>query len=237
MIRTNSNIVPGLKKCNKCIHCSVRMIAFCGVMEHQELNKLEVLSRDKFLEKNEHAFFQGDKVTNYYNIRKGSLKIYKLSKDGRKQIIGFLFPGDFMGMSHEDSFSYSAESLEKTMLCKFNKVALESFFIKFPEVENKILNLVNYELSAAQDQIFLLGKCSAKERLLQFFHNISKQREKLGWVENPIHLPMPRSDIANFLGLTIETISRSLSELKSNNIIKMVGTNDIFLNVKEDFVY
>jgi len=236
MIRTTVSLAPNLKKCSKCENCTVRMIAFCGVMEHPELNQLESLSKDRNLEKNEHAFLQGDKVTNYYNIRAGSIKIYKLSQDGRKQIIGFLFPGDFMGMSHEDSFSYSAESLEKTILCQFNKVALENFFIKFPAVENKILNLVNYELSAAQDQIFLLGKCSAKERLLQFFYNISKQREKLGWVENPIHLPMPRSDIANFLGLTVETVSRSLSELKSDKIIKMVGTNDIFLNVKEDFI-
>jgi len=236
MITSNYNTLPNFKKCNKCVNCNVRLIAFCGVIDHQDINKLESLSKDKNLKRQEHAFFQGDKVVNYYNIRKGSVKIYKLSKDGRKQIIGFLFPGDFMGMSHEESFSYSAEAIEDTVLCQFNKVGLENFFIKFPEIEDKILNLVNYELSLAQDQIFLLGKCSARERLLQFFLNMSKQRKKMGWVSNPIHLPMSRSDIANFLGLTIETISRSLSELKSDNTIKMVGTNDILLNIHEDLI-
>ena len=111
---------------------------------------------------------------------------------------------------------------------------IENFFLKFPKVENKILNLVNHELAVAQDQIFLLGKYSARERLLQFFLNISNQREKLGWGGNPIRLSMPRSDIANYLGLTIETVSRTLAELKNEQIIKMIGTHDIFLNNKDE---
>ncbi len=84
----------------------------------------------------------------------------------------------------------------------------------------------------AKDQIFLLGKYSAKERLLQFFLNISSQREKLGWGGNPIRLSMPRADIANYLGLTIETVSRTISELKKEQLIKMIGTHDIFLHNK-----
>jgi len=78
-----------------------------------------------------------------------------------------------------------------------------------------------------------LGKYSAKERLLQFLLNISNQREKLGWGGNPIRLSMPRSDIANYLGLTIETVSRTISELKQDQIIKMIGTHDIFFNNKD----
>ena len=144
-----------------------------------------------------------------------------------------MYPGDFLGMSDQDLFTYNAEALEDTKLCQFNKTVLENFFLKFPLVESKILNLVNHELAAAQDQIFLLGKYSAKERLLQFFLNISSQREKLGWGGNPIRLSMPRSDIANYLGLTIETVSRTLSELKNDQIIKMIGTHDIFLNNKD----
>jgi CRP/FNR family transcriptional regulator len=112
-------------------------------------------------------------------------------------------------------------------------MVLENFFVQHPHVERKILNIVNHELSVAQDQIFLLGKYTAKERLLQFFLNLSEQRAKMGWVDNPIRLSMSRSDIANYLGLTIETISRTISELKIERLVKMIGTQNIFLNDKD----
>ena len=217
----------------KCAQCSVRLIAFCGILEDKDILQLETISKNKNIPKGNSIFLQGDEVKTVYNINQGSVKIYKLSHDGRKQIVGFMYPGDFLGMSDQDLFTYNAEALEDTKLCQFNKTVLENFFLKFPKVESKILNLVNHELAAAQDQIFLLGKYSAKERLLQFFLNISSQREKLGWGGNPIRLSMPRSDIANYLGLTIETVSRTLSELKNDQIIKMIGTHDIFLNKKD----
>ena len=221
------------KNNHKCAQCSVRLIAFCGILDDSDILQLEAISKDKNIPKGKNVFLQGDEVRTFYNIKQGSVKIYKLSHDGRKQIVGFLYPGDFLGMSDQDLYAYNAEALEDTKLCQFNKTVLENFFLKFPMVESKILNLVNHELAAAQDQIFLLGKYSAKERLLQFFLNISNQREKLGWGGNPIRLSMPRSDIANYLGLTIETISRTLSELKQDQIIKMIGTHDIFLNNKD----
>jgi CRP/FNR family transcriptional regulator len=217
----------------KCAQCSVRLIAFCGILDENDILQLESISKDKNIKKGQQVFLQGEAVLSFYNIKQGSVKIYKLSKDGRQQIVGFLYPGDFLGMSGDDLYAYSAEALEDTKLCQFNKIVLENFFLKFPIVESKILNLVNHELAAAQDQIFLLGKYSAKERLLQFFMNISNQREKLGWGGNPIRLSMSRSDIANYLGLTIETVSRTLSDLKNEHVVRMIGTNDIFLNNKD----
>ena len=230
---TQLNCSP-VHKSNKCVNCGVRLIAFCGVLDDQSISKLDKISKEKKIIKGQHIFFQGDDVKTYFNIKHGSIKLYKLSKDGRKQIVGFLYPGDFMGMSSDNLYTYSAEALEDTKICLFNKTVLENFFLKYPEVETKILNLVNHELSAAQDQIFLLGKFSAKERLLQFFLNISSQREKLGWVANPIRLSMSRSDIGNYLGITIETVSRTLSDLKKNQTIRMVGTNDIYLNFHKE---
>jgi len=217
---------------HRCAQCSVRLIAFCGILEESDILQLEKISKNISFSKGKNIFFQGDPVRSFYNIKQGSIKIYKLSHDGRKQIVGFLYQGDFLGMSDQEVYTYNAEALEDTLLCQFNKTVLENFFLKFPKVENKILNIVNHELAVAQDQIFLLGKYSARERVLQFFLNISNQREKLGWGGNPIRLSMSRSDIANYLGLTIETISRTIAELKNEQIIRMIGTHDIFLNNK-----
>ncbi len=232
MDQTLKKNCTGSKDNSKCLNCNVRLIAFCGILEDEDILQLESISKDKVIPKGEDVFSQGDFVDTFYNIKSGSVKVYKLSTDGRKQIVGFLYPGDFLGMSSDQNYNYSAEALEETKLCKFNKIILENFFVKFPVVESKILKIVNHELSAAQDQIFLLGKYSAKERLLQFFLNISSQREKLGWGGNPVRLSMPRADIANYLGLTIETVSRTISELKHEQLIRMIGTHDVFLNNK-----
>ena len=218
---------------SKCIRCNVRLIAFCGILDDSDIHQLERISKDRIISRNKTVFMQGEQTSNFYNIKRGSLKIYKLSSDGRKQIVGFLFPGDFVGMSPEENYSYNAETLEETTLCTFSRIVLENFFVQHPHVERKILNIVNHELSVAQDQIFLLGKYTAKERLLQFFLNLSKQRNKLGWVDNPLRLSMSRSDIANYLGLTIETISRTISELKTERLIRMIGTQNIFLQDKD----
>ncbi|MDP6785318.1 MAG: cyclic nucleotide-binding domain-containing protein [Alphaproteobacteria bacterium] len=214
------------------MQCNVRLIAFCGILDDSDIHQLERISKDRIISRNKTVFMQGEQTSNFYNIKRGSLKIYKLSSDGRKQIVGFLFPGDFVGMSPEENYSYNAETLEETTLCTFSRIVLENFFVQHPHVERKILNIVNHELSVAQDQIFLLGKYTAKERLLQFFLNLSKQRNKLGWVDNPLRLSMSRSDIANYLGLTIETISRTISELKTERLIRMIGTQNIFLQDK-----
>ncbi len=224
--------IHGKTKTSKCMQCNVRLIAFCGILDDSDIHQLERISKDRIISRNKTVFMQGEQTSNFYNIKRGSLKIYKLSSDGRKQIVGFLFPGDFVGMSPEENYSYNAETLEETTLCAFSRTVLENFFVQHPHVERKILNIVNHELSVAQDQIFLLGKYTAKERLLQFFLNLSKQRNKLGWVDNPLRLSMSRSDIANYLGLTIETISRTISELKTERLIRMIGTQNIFLQDK-----
>ena len=225
--------IHGKTNTSKCLKCNVRLIAFCGILNDSDIHQLERISKDRTISKNQNVFLQGEQTSNFYNIKRGSLKIYKLSSDGRKQIVGFLFPGDFVGMSPEENYSYNAETLEETTLCTFSRIVLENFFVQHPHVERKILNIVNHELSVAQDQIFLLGKYTAKERLLQFFLNLSKQRNKLGWVDNPLRLSMSRSDIANYLGLTIETISRTISELKTERLIRMIGTQNIFLQDKD----
>ena len=236
-ISMNINVSPsycfGKKTNSKCNFCAVKLIAFCGVLDDEDILNLEAISNETKISKGENIFNQGDEVSKFYNLRIGSIKIYKLSSDGRKQIVGFLFPGDFLGMSSEEEYSYSAEALEDTILCSFSKTKLENFFIQHPIIEKKILSITNQELSIAQDQIFLMGKYSAKERVLKFLLNISEQRRKIGWVNNPIKLSMTISDVGNYLGLTIETVSRNLASLKKEKIISEVGNKNYFLNDKD----
>ncbi len=101
-IRKNCN---GNKDNSKCINCNVRLIAFCGILEDEDILQLESISKDRLISKGEDVFSQGDHVDTFYNIKSGSIKIYKLSTDGRKQIVGFLYPGDFLGMSSDQNYN------------------------------------------------------------------------------------------------------------------------------------
>ena len=93
------------KNNHKCAQCSVRLIAFCGILDDSDILQLEAISKDKNIPKGKNVFLQGDEVRIFYNIKQGSVKIYKLSHDGRKQIVGFLYPGDFLGMSDQDLYA------------------------------------------------------------------------------------------------------------------------------------
>jgi len=87
---------------SRCLNCHIRFSAFCGVLDDKEIFELERLSFTRELRKKQTLFLQGDKAISYFNVRTGSLKIYKSNADGNEQIVGFLFPGDFFGMSHSD---------------------------------------------------------------------------------------------------------------------------------------
>jgi CRP/FNR family transcriptional regulator len=94
----------------------------------------------------------------------------------------------------------------------------------------ELLNQTSHELTLAQDRMGVLGKLDATERFAKFLMNISEQRKRIGWQNNPISLPMTRQDIADYLGLTIETVSREVSKLKVSNIIKVLSSKQIYIN-------
>ena len=204
---------------SRCLNCHIRFSAFCGVLDDKEIFELERLSFTRELRKKQTLFLQGDKAISYFNVRTGSLKIYKSNADGTEQIVGFLFPGDFFGMSHLDEYTYTAEALEPTNVCLFNREDMEKFFLSYPELENKILSIVSQDLTAAQDQIFLLARSSARERVAQFILKLSAQRKKMGWNDSSFQFPMSQIELANYLGIKAETLNRHFKELQKNKII------------------
>ena len=106
---------------------------------------------------------------------------------------------------------------------------MDKYLDENPVLAKELLNKTSYELTLAQDRLTVLGKLKATERITKFLLNISEQRKRIGWKNNPISLPMTRQDIADYLGLTIETVSREFSNLKSSNIIKGITSKQIYL--------
>jgi CRP/FNR family transcriptional regulator len=193
------------------------------------LEKFSKISSEKSYANKENIFIQNDPAKHLFNITEGNVKIYQLLDDGRIQIIGFLYPGDFFGSYKNNKYNYSAESIGDLKTCVFDQKILEQYLDENPVLAKELLNQTSFELTVAQDRITVLGKLSAIERISTFLTNISEQRKRIGWQNNPISLPMTRQDIADYLGLTIETVSREFSNLKSSNLIKVISSKQIYL--------
>jgi len=216
----------------RCTACKVRPYSFCRCLKEEELKHFAGISSEKKFSNKQNIFLQSDEGKRLYNITAGNVKIYQLLQDGRIQIIGFLYPGDFFGSYKKGGYNYSAQAIGDVAVCEFKENVLNDHMNKNPRLSLELLNMTTNELILAQDRVKVLGKLTATERVANFISNISKQRARIKWQDNPISLPMSRQDIADYLGLTIATVSREITNLKISSTIKMISTNQIYLNDK-----
>ena len=228
-LRPNNDI--GITRCNV---CKIRSYSFCRCLKDEQLKIFSEISSERIYINKENIFLQQETSTNLYNITQGNVKIYHLLSDGRIQIIGFLYPGDFFGSYKLGRYNYSAEAIGEVKLCVFKQEVLDKYLGKNMNLAKELLHMTSHELTLAQDRIGVLGKMNANERMAKFILNISNQRARIGWQDNPISLPMTRQDIADYLGLTLETVSREITKLKTTNIIKVMNSKQFFINNKNE---
>lgn len=210
-----------------CRRCEIRHLAFCGALDVAYLDEIQAIMQMRMLQPGDHVINEGDDAEAVFNVVSGCVKLYKLLPDGRCQITGFLLPGDFCGIATDGTYAYSAAAIEPTEICSMSRRKLEAVFARHPALERRLLAIVSHELSAAQEQMLLLGRKTATERVAAFLLNLSKRSARVGWPENPVHLPMTRADIADYLGLTLETVSRTITALKKDGLIRLRGTAEV----------
>jgi len=215
---------------SRCNICKIRTYSFCRCLPEDKLKFFSNISFEKQYSDKQNIFIQNDPSKHLFNITEGNVKIYQLLDDGRIQIVGFLYPGDFFGTYRNKKYNYSAEAIGNLKTCAFDQKILDSYLDDNPVLAKELLHQTSFELTLAQDRVTVLGKLNAVERIAKFLLNISEQRKRIGWQNNPISLPMSRQDIADYLGLTIETVSREFTNLKTSNIIKFISSNQIYLN-------
>jgi CRP/FNR family transcriptional regulator len=216
-----------------CNTCDVRDFAACAPLNPEEQKRLVALMTTVEVETGRSIFEEADPADHVFNVTAGAVKIYKLLPDGRRQITGFLFPGDFLGLTHKELYAYTAEALAPTTLCRFPRRKLEALLDELPKLEQRLLGIASHELAAAQDQMMLLGRKSAKERVVSFLLMLSNAEVRRGKPGNPVPLPMNRMDIADYLGLTIETVSRTLTQLKTQGFIQLLDEKLVRLSKPE----
>ncbi len=215
---------------SRCSECNIRPYSFCRCLQEDKLKEFSNISSEKKFQNKTNIFLQQDEAKNIYNITEGNVKIYQLMDDGRIQIIGFLYPGDFFGSYKNGKYNYSADAIGNVKVCVFEQDKLDEYLESNVALAKELLHQTSHELTLAEDKISVLGKLDATERLSKFILNLSEQRKRIGWQNNPISLPMTRQDIADYLGLTVETISREITKLKTLNIIRIISSKQIFIN-------
>lgn len=170
---------------------------------------------------------EGDPANSVFNITSGSVRLYKLLSDGRRQIIGFLFAGDFIGLAAGDEHGFSAEAIESTTVCRFRKSDYQAAVRSNPALGAALLDRAMHELAAAQRQMLLLGRKTARERLASFLLDLPARDPMRPSHDNRVRLPMTRAEMADYLGLTIETVSRELTKLKNTQVIQALSLHEI----------
>lgn len=211
---------PFLRKGERCRNCDRREGSLCAVLTCEELDRLDEIMTWVKKDPGQTIFTEGDNLENYYNIKKGVARVVKLLPDGRRAILDFLFEGDFLGLNAEGQYAYSAEAITPVKLCCFPRGKLQILFQEIPKMENRLLGIYTDKLVDGQKQLTDLARKSPRERMAAFLLNFSKI-ESLKISDNRFTLPMTREDISDYLGLTIETISRTLSAFSRENLIRI----------------
>jgi CRP/FNR family transcriptional regulator, anaerobic regulatory protein len=205
-----------------CIECSVRRFSLCAALDKVELRELEHLGRHVHFQSCETVFAQEEITTSFYNLLDGVMRLYKLLPDGRRQIVGFALPGDFLGMAATARHGFSADAIGPVAICRFSRASFARFVADKPHLLRRINELAVRELSQAQNHMVLLGRRSAEEKVATFLIGWRDRLTRHSDLAKTVPLPMSRQDIADYLGLTIETVSRTFTKLERDGVIEIL---------------
>jgi CRP/FNR family transcriptional regulator len=222
MIRTISPN-PNRASFGRCSACAVRSLSICGVLDQADLAEFERIARHVHLSPNEALFTAGQVANSVHNLTAGVARLYKLLPDGRRQIIGFALPGDFLGTAPSERYSFSADAIDSVTACRLTREAFAHFIEQRPHFLIRINEFAARELTLAQEQMLLLGRRTAEEKVASFLVGWRQRLVQIGDERQTIVLPMSRQDIADYLGLTIETVSRTLTRFEREKMLIIVA--------------
>jgi len=221
---------PPLDNSRKCAHayqvscgnCRLNAICLPLALENDDIQQLDdIIQRSKPIQKSKHLYREGDTFQSVYAVRSGSLKAYKTTEDGREQVTGFYFPGEILGMDgiSNNTHASSARALETASVCEIPFSSLEELSALMPTLQRHFFQLMSREITEDQQLITLLSKNSAEERVAALLLSISTRNARRKLSATHFRLPMSRVDIGNYLGLTVETISRVLGRMQKLELI------------------
>lgn len=220
---------------SRCEQCVVRNGAVCGALEPGELETLNRMMRRRTVSAGETVMSDQEPAEFLANIVSGVIKLTKSLADGRQQIVGLQFAPDFLGRAFGSRNPYFAEAATDVELCCFPRAEFEKLLRANPGLERRLFERTLDELDSAREWMVLLGRKTAEEKVASFMVMLARRSAVLGCAHQEsaevarFAMPLTRADIADYLGLTIETVSRQITRLKVHNIIRVLDSRSFLV--------
>ncbi len=220
---------------SNCESCVVRNRAICSALDAREIDALNAIGRRRTLKPGESLIWEGEDSVLVANVIEGVLKLSSGTEDGREQIVGVVYPSEFIGRPFGGTTGHGVTALTESKVCVFSRRDFDAFAREHPTLEHKLLERTLGELDRTRRWMLLLGRKSASEKLASF---LTEMVERLGPVgcetdfgapgaPKSIELPFSRQQIADVLGLTIETVSRQFTRLKHEGVIDLPSRREV----------
>jgi CRP/FNR family transcriptional regulator len=221
--REARQIIP----CSPCSACSVRHAASYASLHSDDHAHLASIASTRDINRGQMLFIEGDPAEFLFTVVRGTFQIYKLLPDGRRQITGFLFPGDFLGLANDGVYAYTSEAVTDAALYLYRLEEIEALLARYPEMANRLFSIASHELVEAQEQMLLLGRKTVTEKVSSFLLAFAERAAQRGEGRDVLFIPMSRHAIADYLGTTTETVSRTLSQFRRDGLISSSSNNQI----------
>ncbi|WP_338466286.1 Crp/Fnr family transcriptional regulator [Novosphingobium sp. ZN18A2] len=216
---------------SSCETCVVRNRAICSALDTQEINTLNQLGRRRAVSAGEPLIWEDDDSLLVANVIEGVLKLTTSTEDGREQIVGVAYPSDFIGRPFGQTTKASVVALTDARVCVFARSDFDRFAKDHPELEHKLLERTLAELDRTRSWMMLLGRKTAAEKIATFLLEMSDRLAEPGCIplgpRRRFTLPFSRQQVADVLGLTIETVSRQFTRLKNEGVIDLPSRRDV----------
>ncbi len=210
-----------------CVNCLARRGTICAALDDAPLARLFALATTERIMAGSWLVRPGDRADSVYLLRAGHAHVSRVTRDGKRQILAFLFPGDLFAFTQEPRYVYGAYADTDLVLCRVPRTQFDTFVDATPELERHIRMQLARLLDSAQELIFTLGRKSALERVASFIWYLQYRQRKLGRCGPRWAIPMSRTDIADFLGLTSESVSRALTRLRRAGLIELPAPGEV----------
>lgn len=219
------NTQPKLNMDVRCGDCPIRHQAVCAYSKPDELVRLDAVKTYRSFSAGETMYWAGEEMTTIGSVVTGVATLGRSLPDGRRQMVGLLLPSDFIGRPGRKISPFDVVAASDVMLCTFQKREFDSMMAGSPSLERRLLEMTLDELDSAREWMLLLGRKTAREKIASLLAIVARRDAAL--LRNkplngmPFTLPLTREAMADYLGLTIETVSRQMSALKRDGIIEM----------------
>lgn len=224
---------------NFCESCAVRNRAICADLDDYEIGLLNRIGRRRTLKAGEQLLWEGDEAILVANVTEGVLKLSTQTADGKEQILGIAYPSDFIGRPFGTATPYGVEALTDAQVCVFQRSDFDRFAREHPRLEHKLLERTLTELDRTRRWMVLLGRMNAEQKLAAFLLELSERLAPATCSFAPgtrerVELPLSRQQIADVLGLTIETVSRQFTRMKAEGLIDLPSRREVAILQREE---